>query len=94
MGTPDEKHVSTSYAESQNTRMRTNIRRLTRLTNGQSKKLANHFHAMTLWFMYYNFWRPHMALSKQKGGIKQTPRDGGGRVGPSLEVGGSRCATP
>ena len=43
MGQPQEELVSTSYAESQNTRMRTNIRRLTRLTNGHSKKLENTF---------------------------------------------------
>ena len=60
-------------AESQNTRMRTNIRRLTRLTNGHSKKLENHVHAMALWFQYYNFARPHMTLTKEKGGIKTTP---------------------
>ena len=53
--------------------MRTNIRRLTRLTNGHSKKLENHVHAMALWFMYYNFCRPHMTLTKQAGGIKRTP---------------------
>ena len=73
MGDPDPSHVSTSYAESQNTRMRTNIRRLTRLTNGHSKKLENHVHAMALWFMYYNFCRPHMTLTQRNGGIKQTP---------------------
>lgn len=54
-------------------RMRTNIRRMTRLTNGHSKKLANHVHATSLWFMYYNFWRPHMTLTNENGGIKQTP---------------------
>jgi hypothetical protein len=53
--------------------MRTNIRRMTRLTNGHSKKLENHVHATSLWFMYYNFCRPHMTLTKQNGGIKQTP---------------------
>jgi IS1 family transposase len=73
IGTPDMAEVSTSFAESQNTRMRTNIRRLTRLTNGHSKKLENHVHAMALWFMYYNFCRPHMTLTKNSGGIKQTP---------------------
>ena len=73
MGQPDEVHVSTSYAESHNTRMRTNIRRLTRLTNGHSKKLENHVHAMSLWFMYYNFCRPHTTLTKAAGGIKRTP---------------------
>ncbi|HXT15443.1 MAG TPA: IS1 family transposase [Gemmatimonadaceae bacterium] len=73
MGQPDEALISTSYAESHNTRMRTNIRRLTRLTNGHSKKIENHVHAMSLWFMYYNFCRPHMTLTKNNGGIKQTP---------------------
>jgi len=73
MGQPDTSQVSTSYVESQNTRMRTNIRRLTRLTNGHSKKLENHVHAMSLWFMYYNFCRPHMTLTKAKRGIKTTP---------------------
>jgi len=73
MGNPDPSHISTSYVESQNTRMRTNIRRLTRLTNGHSKKLENHIHAMSLWFMYYNFCRPHMTLTQKNGGIKQTP---------------------
>lgn len=73
MGCPDMDRVSTSYVESQNTRMRTNIRRLTRLTNGHSKKLENHIHAMSLWFMYYNFCRPHMTLTKNAKGIKTTP---------------------
>jgi hypothetical protein len=53
--------------------IRTNIRRTTRLTNGLSKKLENHIHATSLWFTYYNFCRPHMALTKQADGIKQTP---------------------
>jgi IS1 family transposase len=73
MGQPDMERVSTSFAESQNTRMRTNIRRLTRLTNGHSKKLENHVHAMSLWFMYYNFCRPHMTLTANAKGIKRTP---------------------
>jgi IS1 family transposase len=73
MGDPDPDHISTSYVESQNTRMRTNIRRFTRLTNAHSKKLENHLHATALWFMYYNFCRPHMTLTKNNGGIKQTP---------------------
>ena len=46
---------------------------MTRLTNGHSKKLDNHIHAMSLWFMYYNFSRPHMTLTKAKNGIKTTP---------------------
>ncbi len=73
MGNPDERHVSTSYAERQNLSMRMNIRRLTRLTNGFSKKIENHVHAMSLWFMYYNFCRKHETLTKNAGGIHTTP---------------------
>jgi len=54
MGRPDPKHISTSYAERQNLTMRMNIRRLTRLTNGHSKKVENHGHAVALHYMYYN----------------------------------------
>jgi IS1 family transposase len=64
LGDPDPDHVSTSYAERQNLSMRMNIRRLTRLTNGFSKKIENHAHAMALYFMHYNFCRPHMTLTK------------------------------
>jgi len=73
MGDPDEKHVSTSYVERQNLTMRTNIRRLTRLTNGFSKKIENHVHAIALYFMHYNFCRKHETLTKAAGGIHTTP---------------------
>ena len=73
MGDPNPKQVSTSYAERQNLTMRTNLRRLTRLTNAFSKKIENHGHALALYFMHYNFCRPHMTLTKAKRGIKQTP---------------------
>lgn len=62
IGNPDKAHVSTSYAERQNLTMRMNMRRFTRLTNGFSKKLENHMHAITLYFAHYNFCRPHMSL--------------------------------
>jgi len=35
---------------------------MTRLTNGFSKKIQNHAHAMALHFLYYNFVRVHQTL--------------------------------
>jgi len=63
-GKPDAAHISTSYVERQNLTMRMGMRRFTRLTNGFSKKLENHAHAIALYFMHYNFCRPHKTLSK------------------------------
>jgi IS1 family transposase len=61
-GTPDKKHISTSYVERQNLTMRMHMRRFTRLTNAFSKKLENHIAAISLHFMYYNFVRIHQTL--------------------------------
>jgi IS1 family transposase len=61
-GNPDEKHISTSFVERQNLTMRMSMRRFTRLTNGFSKKVQNHAHAVALHFMYYNFGRVHKSL--------------------------------
>lgn len=61
-GKPDLKHISTSYAERQNLTMRMSMRRFTRLTNAFSKKIENHTHAISLYFMYYNFCRIHQSL--------------------------------
>ena len=61
-GSPDEKHVSTSYVERQNLTMRMHMRRFTRLTNGFSKKAVNHAHHVAIYFMYYNFVRIHQSL--------------------------------
>jgi hypothetical protein len=51
--------------------MRMSMRRFTRLTNGFSKKLDNHKHALALYSMYYSFGRVHQTL----------------RVTPAMEAG-------
>jgi len=70
-GNPVKKDVSTSYVERQNLTMRMSMRRLTQLTNGFSKKIENHAHAVALHLMYYNFGRIHKSL----------------RVTPAMEAG-------
>ena len=71
LGYPDPEHVSTSYVERQNLTLRMSSRRFTRLTNGFSKKAANHAHAVALHYMHYNFCRVHSSL----------------RVTPAMEAG-------
>ena len=61
-GSPDPKHISTSFVERQNLSMRMGMRRFTRLTNGFSKKLENHGHMVALYFIHYNFCRIHKTL--------------------------------
>lgn len=70
-GRPDPRHISTSYVERQNLSMRMSMRRFTRLTNGFSKKLANHAHMVAIYYVYYNYCRVHQSL----------------RVTPAMEAG-------
>jgi hypothetical protein len=62
LGDPDPRRVCTSIVERQNLTMRMQMRRLTRLTNGFSKKWENHWAALCLHFAYYNFCRIHRTI--------------------------------
>ena len=61
-GSPDPKHISTSFAERQNLTMRMQMRRFTRLTNAFSKKFENHMHMVALYTVWYNFVKQHKTL--------------------------------
>ncbi len=65
IGEPDVDLISTSYVERSNLTLRMQERRFTRLTNAFSKKAENHAHAVSLFFMNYNFCRAHQTLTKQ-----------------------------
>lgn len=66
IGNPNTDLISTSHVERTNLTVRLFNRRLTRLTLGYSKKLANLKHSMALFIAHFNFCRVHSA-------IKQTP---------------------
>lgn len=61
-GSPDIDLVSTSHVERANLSMRMGMRRFTRLTNAFSKKLENHMHAVSFYFMVYNFVKIHGSI--------------------------------
>jgi transposase-like protein/IS1 family transposase len=71
LGNPEESRICTSHVERANKTLRMQIRRLTRLTDGHSKKWGNHEAAMALFLAFYNFCRKH-------GTIKMTPAQASG----------------
>ena len=59
---PDKDRISTSYVERQNLTMRMSMRRFTLLTNAFSKQFEDHCHSQALYFVHYNWCRPHKTL--------------------------------
>ena len=70
-GEPEMRRISTSHIERVNLTVRMSLRRVTRLTNGFSKKLVNLQAAVALFVAWYQFCRPHQTL----------------RVTPAMEAG-------
>jgi transposase-like protein/IS1 family transposase len=62
-GSPDMRRVSTSFVERTNLSIRMGNRRMTRLTNGFSKKWANHEAMMNVFFGVFNFCKKHGTLT-------------------------------
>ena len=62
IGKPDLANASTSHVERANLTMRMGMRRFTRSTNGFSKKIECHMHAVSLHMLHYNFGRVHKSL--------------------------------
>jgi hypothetical protein len=71
-GNPDPAMICTSHVERHNLTIRMQSHRMTRLTDAFSKKWANHVASFSLFFMYYNFCRPHQTLT-ENAGAKTTP---------------------
>jgi IS1 family transposase len=71
-GNPDPAKICTSHIERSNLTVRMQNRRMTRLTNAFSKKWENHRASFALFFMHYNYCRPHQTLT-QDAGRKTTP---------------------
>ena len=61
-GSPAEQNISTSIVERANLSMWMGMRRFTRLTNAFCKKLENHMHAISFYFMVYNFVKIHKSI--------------------------------
>jgi len=77
VGNPSK--ISTSLIERQNLTVRMSNRRMTRKTNGFSKKLSNHIYQLAINFVYYNFVRTHAT-------IKTTPALAAGIIDYQLSL--------
>lgn len=72
-GNPDLDKASTSFIERQNLTARMHVRRLTRLTNGFSRKVENLKASIALYVTWYNFVKYHRT-------VKTTPAVAAGVV--------------
>lgn len=64
--------------ERMNLNIRMGNRRFARLTNAFSKKIENHLHMLSLYFVHYNFCRIHRSLRMSPAmaaGVTDTLRD-------------------
>ena len=61
-GEPEEDRICTSHIERANWTLRGHLRRMTRLSNGFSRKRSNLRAALALYFAYYNFCKFHKSI--------------------------------
>jgi hypothetical protein len=80
-GDPDEARICTSHVERSNWTLRGHLRRMTRLSNGVSRKRANLRAALAVYFAYYN-------LCRMYGSIRMTPAMAAGVTGEAVNPGG------
>ena len=83
-GDPDFDRICTSHVERANLTLRMQVRRMTRLTNGFSKKAQNHRAMLGLFFGWYNFVRPHRTL-KATPAERHGVADGQWKIGRLLQ---------
>ncbi len=62
-GNPKVAEASTSYVERFNLGLRMGMRRMTRLTNGHSRKVENFGYALNLHYTHYNWCSKHESLN-------------------------------
>ena len=65
-GSPELTDIATSHVDRANLSMRMGMRRFPCMTNASSKRIENHMHAISFYFMVYNF-------AKKNGTMETTP---------------------